>query len=472
VATKKRTVTIPIRDYAAEFVENADGTFDLIGVEILSAGGPVFGKGSPPEGDFWTVEDLVAMAAADAELGDELLPPNKIGHPDAQTLVANSIDAGDLPAKGEMPAVGWLEDLRVEGQKLLADIKQVPKIVAEVIEKGAYRTRSTELSRIERQDGSGKVYEWVVTGLAWLGGTMPAVRTLGDVVALYEGELPVERVRVIEYENAPAEGTVVWKPDASFGAIQAALQDILAPGDFGSQSLWVMDISIDAQTALVTKGWNDEDAWVVPFTIGPDGDPIPAPSTDWIAVEQSWLASAKEYAEQAFSHRPGVSPGRADTRPMKFTDDQRRTFAEATGLELDAVTDEILTAAGVTGETPEPIVEPVGDAARALEVANAATERTRALEEELRVERRNSFVEAVLKDGKLEPGQREFLEVMYDANADKAREYAATLKPDESLAREYGKDEDDTDPAEVEGRSYESEFKTIFGYDSPTKAAA
>src|SRR4051812_49197098 len=76
---------------AAEFRENEDGTFDLVGVEILAAGGPIHGVGSPPEGDFWSMEELRAMAEADAELGDELLPPNKIGHPDDQVLVRNSI---------------------------------------------------------------------------------------------------------------------------------------------------------------------------------------------------------------------------------------------------------------------------------------------------------------------------------------------------------------------------------------------
>jgi hypothetical protein len=34
-------------------------TVDLEGVEILAAGGPVRGFGSPPEGDYWGIEDLV-----------------------------------------------------------------------------------------------------------------------------------------------------------------------------------------------------------------------------------------------------------------------------------------------------------------------------------------------------------------------------------------------------------------------------
>lgn len=55
-------------------------TTDLVGVEILSVGGPVHGIGSPPEGDYWTASQLCGMAEAAAELADEVHAPAKIGH--------------------------------------------------------------------------------------------------------------------------------------------------------------------------------------------------------------------------------------------------------------------------------------------------------------------------------------------------------------------------------------------------------
>ena len=133
-------------------------TADLIGVEILSAGGPVHGVGSPPEGDYWRPEDLRGMAEAATELADELHPPAKIGH------------------KGGDPAVGWLENIRVNesGDRLLTDIKRVPKGLKGLIDAGAYRTRSVELKQVTSQK-TGRKYDWVVSGLAWLGGKMPAV---------------------------------------------------------------------------------------------------------------------------------------------------------------------------------------------------------------------------------------------------------------------------------------------------------
>ncbi len=53
---------------------------------------------------------LADLEEADRDLADELKPPAKLGH------------------GGDQPAVGWLENLRLNraGTKLLADIKRVP----------------------------------------------------------------------------------------------------------------------------------------------------------------------------------------------------------------------------------------------------------------------------------------------------------------------------------------------------------
>jgi phage I-like protein len=161
-------------------------TVDMPGVEILSVGGPVRGVGSPIGGDFYTRDQLRAMAAASAELAGELRPPAKIGH------------------GSDQPAVGWLDNVRMNeaGDKLLADVKHVPRRVADLIKAKAYRHRSVELSRYTSQR-TGKRYELAVTGLAWLGAKLPAVQTLEDVVALYEGDGAAVRFRQVD-----APGTV------------------------------------------------------------------------------------------------------------------------------------------------------------------------------------------------------------------------------------------------------------------------
>jgi hypothetical protein len=107
-------------------------TVDIPAVEVLSTGGPVHGVGSPPEGDYWTRDQLEAMAAAARELAAEIKPPNKIGHSDASRSLRNSALA--VPTPGEMPAVGWLDGSTarvVDGDDgveavLVMDAKAVP----------------------------------------------------------------------------------------------------------------------------------------------------------------------------------------------------------------------------------------------------------------------------------------------------------------------------------------------------------
>jgi hypothetical protein len=167
-------------------------TDDLFGVEILATGGPIHGRGSPPDGDRYSRADLEGMVAAARELEGEFNPPAKIGH------------------GSDQPAVGWLENLRlnVEGTKLLADVRRVPRKLAQLIRAGAYRSRSVELSRVTSQR-SGKRYPLVVSGLAWLGANLPAVRTLDDAIRLYDDDPSVELVRALSVPSSAHDSSVV-----------------------------------------------------------------------------------------------------------------------------------------------------------------------------------------------------------------------------------------------------------------------
>jgi hypothetical protein len=154
-------------------------TTDIVGVPILAAGGPYFGRGSPPGGDYFTERMLQRIAANAAALKGELHAPIKLGHTRAQRLLRNSGLYSD-----EMPAAGWVENLRVAGGKLLADLVKVPKKLAALISSEAFPSRSVELNTVTSQR-NGEVFDPVVTALALLGSKAPAVRTLDDIVALY-----------------------------------------------------------------------------------------------------------------------------------------------------------------------------------------------------------------------------------------------------------------------------------------------
>jgi hypothetical protein len=173
-------------------------TVDLPGVEILAADVRIHGRGSPSAGDLYSVEDLRAIADANRELAAELRPPAKIGH------------------DGYGPAVGQLENIRVSGKKLLADVRRVPKKFAELVNSGAYGARSVELSRVTSQR-TGRRYDFVVTALAWLGDRMPAVRTLDDVHALYDGR--GELVRAYQLDVRSENGAALVAEAIELGVI-------------------------------------------------------------------------------------------------------------------------------------------------------------------------------------------------------------------------------------------------------------
>lgn len=397
-------------------------TVDLEGVEILSTGGPVRALGSPPEGDHYTTENLRAMVDAANDLGDEVRAPARIGH----RKFGESMDA----ALRANPAVGWLANhrLNADGTKYLVDVKSVPKRFAELIKARAYRTRSSEISKITSQR-NGKTYDNVVTGLAWLGDKLPAIQTLDDVVALYESDDAERQTVILEEGDPPSEELLA----ALVGAVTDSLARELSEDDPGSQR----------------------------------------------------------------------SP--ADTRPMKFSEEQRRKFSEATGLAADKVTDDMLGKAGLVEEkdpavsdeqaaeiaktlgvegdavTGEKLLEAVkakvkdkdkdkSEGERPNEQSDELTRRLEAAEktandtkEELRVERRTAFVEGAIKEGRVKPGAREKLERLYDKDSTSAREFVAEIDPDEELVREYGSDEAAGDEAEALEKAYAADAAVRLG---------
>jgi hypothetical protein len=405
-------------------------TVDLDGVSILDADVEIHAIGSPPEGDVFTPEDIagMALAANELEAAGEWRVPNritgeirgrgKLGHTSQQALLAAS----------ELPAAGWLTNQRVseDGKRLLADIKKVPATVAQLIRAGAYRTRSAELSRVKSQT-TGKNYPWVVTGIAWLGGKMPSVRTLDDVVKMYQADDAEQRLLVYE----PVEA----------GSVEE-LRDAVAA------------LSADFQR-------------------------------------------------------------RADTRPMpdtKYTDEQRRKFAEATGLEQDKVTDEILKAAGV-GEDEATQLKLEADqktelATVKLELAEAkrqlagaqtaeteletakrelaqvkkeleskdtpySTEDVRKLEQRAeageRAEKRlyemerDAYLKEAIVGGKFRPGQLKELQAMYDAGPDAARLFIQNSPTHDEFVAEFGSDSDRFAVDDATREAFEGELASMIG---------
>lgn len=111
--------------------------------------------------------DLQSMVSAFESLREYLKAPLKFGHND------------DQPMTDGQPALGWVDKLWVEGSKLMARFKDMPKIVYDAIKAKRYGKVSIELD-ID-VDHKGKNYPYVLSGVALLGADIPAVSVLKDL---------------------------------------------------------------------------------------------------------------------------------------------------------------------------------------------------------------------------------------------------------------------------------------------------
>ena len=135
----------------------------------------------------YTTADLDKMIANQRE--NDIDPPLVVGHSEDQAL---------LQAEG-LPAAGWLTSLKRVGKKLLASFGDVPRVVAEAIQRSAYKKRSVELY----QDYAGRGL--TLRRVALLGADVPEIKSLSDALAMY-GENDPE-FQTIEF--AAGSGDVV-----------------------------------------------------------------------------------------------------------------------------------------------------------------------------------------------------------------------------------------------------------------------
>jgi len=141
---------------------------DINDVEIFASG--VW------NGDEFTDDDLDSIVQSFEETKDKLKPFLKIGHNEKQSLLA----------KDELPSAGIVDNVRRIGKKLLADFKNVPEKVFDVIKKKAFDKVSSEL--FVNINVSGKKYPLALKAVALLGGETPAVHDLESIGDLFSEE--------------------------------------------------------------------------------------------------------------------------------------------------------------------------------------------------------------------------------------------------------------------------------------------
>ena len=144
-------------------------------------------------GRSWTEDDLAEIVSNFDKLKDVLKPTLVIGHGEDQKLLK---DTGIF-------AAGWLASLAAKGGKLVSAITDVPRVVADLINKKAFRRVSAEI--YIDFEYKGRRFGKVLRRVALLGGAIPEVKTLQDIAALY-GERPDQPTEwVTLHEEPPPE---------------------------------------------------------------------------------------------------------------------------------------------------------------------------------------------------------------------------------------------------------------------------
>lgn len=89
-----------------------------------------------------------------------------------------------------------------------------------------------------------------------------------------------------------AAGMIVWEPESGYQDLLSDLQAALNPGAPPNR-FWVCDVSLDGTHAIV-QDYDADQSWVVPISISDDGDPTIAPTSDWVAADQAWVAAPEK----------------------------------------------------------------------------------------------------------------------------------------------------------------------------------
>lgn len=187
---------------------------EVKGVKIFTVGTPQ--SGGMAEMD---LEQIVANFPKLKELpASKHEPPVVISHDEAQGL---------LKADG-LPAAGWPDRVWRTGKDLFADFKDVPRVVADLINNKAFKKCSVEIYD-NYTDGAGTQHGKALRRIALLGGAIPRIRGLSDWAALYgedaagrivsfaEGDQPYQTysadetlTAAVEKENVVAKLSRIW----------------------------------------------------------------------------------------------------------------------------------------------------------------------------------------------------------------------------------------------------------------------
>lgn len=182
----------------------------------------------------FTMDDLQKIASAYTSLKEVHKIPLKFGHNDKQQMTDG------------YPALGWVEDVRIEGDKLVAEFSSVPKIVRDAITSKLYRNVSIELD--VDVEYKGTKYDYVLSAVALLGADLPAVKTLADLGAY----LPDNGVRLTASRRQMFAAIFGREPQLETEMDEAKIKEMIAaavaPLAEANKALMAENVALKQQT--------------------------------------------------------------------------------------------------------------------------------------------------------------------------------------------------------------------------------
>lgn len=124
-------------------------------------------------GRAFTTDHLDSIVESFVALGLKGKIPLKFGH----------ADDDEQPYREGLPALGWVTRVARDGDRLVADLDDIPEAVAEAIKAGRYKFTSVEILA-DVTDTGGERWPYVLDAVALLGADRPAVSTVSDLRAL------------------------------------------------------------------------------------------------------------------------------------------------------------------------------------------------------------------------------------------------------------------------------------------------
>lgn len=143
---------------------------EILGREIFKAG-TYYGR-KYSEADL----DTIAKNTNELIAEGKHRAPSKLGHDDSQTFAKMN----------GLPAVGWVTRVFRKGTSLFADFADVPKLVADAIQKKLYNSVSSEIYLEEHAKREFGVKGPVLRAVAWLGADVPKVKGMSPLAALLD----------------------------------------------------------------------------------------------------------------------------------------------------------------------------------------------------------------------------------------------------------------------------------------------